>query len=96
VSILWQAADQRIIALDSSSPLEGWTVDGADSTLGHLSLGACQALHETLTTGTVPLVADKALSAWVSTVCAPKTPLQPFCTRLDGGEIGTGVALPSN
>jgi hypothetical protein len=96
VSVLWQNAEDHIIALDSSSPLEGWTVDSHDSTLGHLSLGACQALYEPLTTTPEPLVPDKALSAWISTICPAKTPLQPFCTRLDGGEIGTGVTLTTN
>jgi hypothetical protein len=95
VSIQWNADSQRIIALDSESPLEGWTLDSADSTVGHLSLGACQAIAEPLTTGTTPepYVADKALSAWISTACPAKTLPQPFCPQSDG-EIGTGVALP--
>jgi hypothetical protein len=95
VSIQWSADSGRIITLDSSSPLEGWTVDSKDPTVGHLSLGICEALSEQ--PGVAGPVADRAIAAWISTECPPKTPLQPFCTRVnDTDTIGTGLTLPSN
>jgi hypothetical protein len=94
VSVQWKSDSGRIVALDSNSPLEGWTVDSTHTNVGHLSLGACEAITEPQTTGAEPYVPDKALSAWVSTACPAKTPLQPFCPQADG-EIGTGVAIPA-
>jgi hypothetical protein len=89
VSIEWsKASTSRIIALDEGDAVEGWTL--TSPTQGKLSPGICLAVNEEPDGGPVP---DHATAAMISTGCAPKGKLQPYCPRTDGDGPGVGVAL---
>lgn len=90
VSIRWKAADQRVIVLDSADPIEGWTLEPDGR--GRLSKGVCASLLDPEPDPRKRQIFDQALDVWVSTGCAAKIGLQPFCTTKDG-HSGIGAAL---
>lgn len=92
VSIRWKAADNRVIVLDSEDEVEGWTFD-ASTKRGKLSPGVCESLLDQESDPKKRRVYDQALDVWISTRCAAKVGLQPFCTSKDG-HVATGTVLP--
>jgi hypothetical protein len=91
VAIRWHAAGDRIIALDEGDAVEGWTLVGPR--VGKISPGVCIALKEAAG-APPPGVPDKAEDAWITTACAPKTGLQPYCRDRVTGHVGIGRPLP--
>jgi len=90
VSIRWKAAPNRVIVLDSGDGIEGWTL--GDDRRGRLSQGVCASLLDPEPDPKKRLIFDQALDVWVSTKCAAKQSLQPFCTSKDG-HVGIGATL---
>jgi len=91
VSIRWKAAEDRVIVLDHGDPVEGWTIA---SGRGLLSPGVCASLLDLEPDPKKRQIFDQALDVWVSTQCAAKVNLQPFCTGKDG-HVGIGASLRS-
>jgi hypothetical protein len=89
VSIRWKAAENRVIVLDHGDPVEGWTIE---SGRGRLSPGVCASLLDLEPDPKRRQIFDQALDVWVSTQCAAKVNLQPFCTGKDG-HVGIGASL---
>jgi hypothetical protein len=90
VSVRWEAAPARVIALDGDDPVEGWV--RVDDATGRLSDGACTAVLQEKG-GPGAAVFDKALDVWVSTECATKRPLQAFCRGAVDEAVGVGAEL---
>jgi hypothetical protein len=90
VSIRWEAAPTRVIALDGDDANEGWV--RVDDATGRLSDGVCTALLQT-SGGPNAAVYDKALDVWVSTTCPTKRPLQAFCRASPTDAVGVGTEL---
>lgn len=91
VSIRWKAADNRVIVLDSEDAIEGWTYDPS-SKRGKLSEGVCASLLDQETDPKKRRIYDQALDVWISTRCAAKVGLQPYCTSKDG-HVAIGATL---
>ncbi len=89
VSIRWKAAENRVIVLDQGDPVEGWTFAAGR---GVLSPGVCASLLDLEPNPKRRQIFDQALDVWVSTQCAAKVSLQPFCTGKDG-HVGIGASL---
>ncbi len=90
VSIRWEAAPTRVIALDGDDANEGWV--RIDDTTGQLSDGVCTAVWQT-SGGPGAAVYDKALDVWASTACPTKRPLQAFCRASPAEAVGVGAEL---
>lgn len=90
VSIRWEAAPARVIALDGDDANEGWV--RVDDATGRLSDGVCTALLQA-SGGPEAAVYDKALDVWTSTACPTKRPLQAFCRASPADAVGVGAEL---
>lgn len=90
VSIRWEAAPTRVIALDGDDANEGWV--RVDDATGRLSQGVCTAFLQA-SGGPEAAVYDKALDVWASTTCPTKRPLQAFCRASPVDAVGVGTEL---
>ncbi len=82
VGLVWAAAPARVLILQPDDPLEGWTRTSAQR--GLLSRGACLSLLDPETDPALRQVPDRALAAYASNACAPKSAQMPFCRGADG------------
>lgn len=89
VAIRWKAAEGRVLTLDSGDAVEGWTVQGGR---GLLSPGVCNS-HLEQKNGDGTTVADYAEQVYVTTGCAAKTSLIPYCKQA-GAQVGVGASAP--
>lgn len=92
VSIRWQAAPARLLALESDDSREGW--ERLSSTIGKLSQGACDSHLGRLGPDQKPLVADVAEKVYFSNSCTAKHKTQPFCFSSKTGHAGIGAVIP--
>lgn len=90
VSVRWEAAPSRVIALDGDDANEGWV--RVDEATGRLSDGVCTAVLQD-SGGPEAAVYDKALDVWTSTACPTKRPLQAFCRASPADAVGVGTEL---
>jgi hypothetical protein len=89
VSIRWAAANNRVIVLDEGDAVEGWTREGER---GRLSKGVCVSLFDPEPDPKKRAVPDQALDARISTKCAAKSSLQPYCSSATG-QTGIGAVI---
>ncbi|HEU4537980.1 MAG TPA: hypothetical protein VFS00_27860, partial [Polyangiaceae bacterium] len=90
VSVRWEAAPSRVIALDGDDANEGWV--RVDDVTGRLSDGVCTAVLQD-SGGPNAAVYDKALDVWTSTACPTKRSLQAFCRASPVDAVGVGTEL---
>lgn len=86
VAIRWAAAPARLLALESGDKQEGWTRLAPDK--GQLSVGACDSHFQRGD------FSDWAKQVYVTTGCASKTSLQPYCRSTVTGTAGIGANSP--
>lgn len=86
VAIRWAAAPARLLALESGDEQEGWTRLAPDK--GKLSVGACDSHFQR------GAFSDWAKQVYVTTGCASKTSLQPYCRSTVTGYAGIGAKSP--
>jgi hypothetical protein len=91
VGIQWQAAPTRLLALESSDSQEGWTRTGPSK--GLLSKGACNSHFQVKGIDGKLLVSDVAEKVYVSTKCASKTVMLPYCKAGATGQSGIGAVF---
>jgi hypothetical protein len=92
VSIRWQAAPERLLALEAGDLQEGWQRTSA--TTGKLSKGACDSHLRRLGPDQKPLVPDVAEKVYFSPGCSAKTPQRPYCLSKTTGHAGIGAVIP--
>jgi hypothetical protein len=92
VAIRWAAAPARLLALDSGDAQEGWT--RVSPSQGKLSQGACDSHFQRKDAAGNLLVSDWAKQVYVTTGCAAKTNLVPYCRSTTTGYAGIGASSP--
>lgn len=94
VAIRWDAAPERLLALDSGDPQEGWSRTAPDR--GQLAAGLCDSYFRRRGNDGELLVPDWARKVYFAPRCASKTAAVPYCFSNKTQHAGIGAMVPES